>query len=62
MDNFSKICFNRSMLIIIRYRNMRYRIFREKTYILLEQSPISVADFNAIAARNCEGTEQLRIL
>ena len=39
---------------------MRYRIFRKKTYIMLEQAPISAADSNALAARNCEGTEQLR--
>lgn len=39
---------------------MRYRIFRKKTYIMQEQAPISAADSNALAARNCEGTEQLR--
>ena len=44
----------------VQYRNMRYRIFRKKTYIMQEQAPISVADFNALAVRNCEGTEQLR--
>ena len=26
-----------------------------------EQAPISEADSNALAARNCEGTEQLRV-
>ena len=40
---------------------MRYRIFRKKTYIMQEQAPISAADSNALAARNCEGTEQLRV-
>ena len=40
---------------------MRYRIFRKKTYIMQEQAPISAADSNALAARNCEGTEQLRM-
>ena len=40
---------------------MRYRIFRKKTYIMYEQAPISEADSNALAARNCEGTEQLRV-
>ena len=36
---------------------MRNRIFRKKEYSLLEQVPISVADFNALAVRNYEGTE-----
>ena len=41
----------------VQYRNMRNRIFRKKEYSLLEQVPISVADFNALAVRNYEGTE-----
>ena len=32
----------------------RYRIFRKKTYIMYVQAPISEADSNALAARNCE--------
>ena len=42
-------------------RNIRNRIFRKKEYSLLEQVPISVADFNALAVRNYEGTEQIQI-
>ena len=43
--------------VTVQCRNMRNRIFRNKEYSLLEQVPISVADFNALAARNYEGTE-----
>ena len=38
---------------------MRNRIFRKKEYSLLEQVLISVADFNALAVSNYEGTEWL---
>ena len=38
------------------------RIFRKKEYSLLAQVPISVADFNALAVRNYEGTEYLQII
>ena len=41
----------------VQCRNMRNRIFRKKEYSLLEQVPISVADSNALAVRNYEGTE-----
>ena len=41
----------------VQCRYMRNRIFRKKEYSLLEQVPISVADFNALAVRNYEGTE-----
>ena len=41
----------------VQCRNMRNRIFRKKEYSLLAQVPISVADFNALAVRNYEGTE-----
>lgn len=40
---------------------MPNRIFRKKEYSLLEQVPISVADFIALAVRNYEGTEQIQI-
>ena len=34
----------------------------KKEYSLLEQVPISFADFNALAVRNYEGTEYLQII
>ena len=43
--------------VTVQCRNMRNRIFRKKECSLLEQVPISVADFNALAVRNYEGTE-----
>ena len=48
---------NAIIMVTVQCRNMRNRIFRNKEYSLLEQVPISVADFNALAARNYEGTE-----
>ena len=45
------------MLVTVQGINMRNRIFHKKKYSLLEQVPISVADFNALAVRNYEGTE-----
>ena len=39
---------------------MRNRIFRKKECSLLEQVPISEVDFNALAVRNYEGTEQIQ--
>ena len=44
-------------VVTVQCRNMRNRIFRKKACSLLEQVPISVADFNALAVRNYEGTE-----
>ena len=44
-------------IVTVQCRNMLNRIFRKKEYSLLEQVPISVADFNALAVRNYEGTE-----
>ena len=45
------------MLVTVQGINMRNRIFHKKKYSLLEQVPISVADFNALAVRNYKGTE-----
>ena len=39
---------------------MRNRIFRKKECSLLEQVPISEVDFNTLAVRNYEGTEQIQ--
>ena len=44
-------------IVTVQCRNMLNRIFRKKEYSLLEQVPSSVADFNALAVRNYEGTE-----
>ena len=48
---------NAEIIVSVQCRNMRNRIFRKKEYSLLAQVPISVADFNALAVRNYEGTE-----
>ena len=39
---------------------MRNRINRMITYRIPEQASISEADFNRLATRICEGTEQIR--
>ena len=48
---------NAEIIVSVQSRNKRNRIFRKKEYSLLEQVPISVADFNALAVCNHEGTE-----
>ena len=55
-DNCGKITYNEN-IVTVQCRNMRNRIFRKKEYSLLEQVPISVADFNELAVRNYECTE-----
>ena len=41
---------------------MQNRINRMITYRIPEQASISEADFNRLATRICEGTEQIRII
>ena len=50
------------MIVTIQNRYMQNRIYRMKQYIMLEQAPISEADFNALAVAAGKVLKQLRMI
>ena len=48
-------------MVTIQYRS-KHMLLRPYEYDSIVQNPISEADFKWILHRNCEGTEQLRIM